>query len=135
MEDRYFQHTDHETTLYFRKHFYSNNRFSAKPPINEFGDYRGYSCWIFFYINMQYPGNVVERKIAPSNKGYIANACLWPFTLAIETTALLMTMRLKYPLHLSTTFYHKNPCIICMTSRQLVAMIALWKQNSKIQHR
>jgi hypothetical protein len=30
----------------------------------------------FFYIHMQYPGNVVERKITPCNKGYIKNACL-----------------------------------------------------------
>jgi hypothetical protein len=65
---------------------------------------------------MQYPGNVAERKTTPCNKGYMANACLWPFTLAIEATALLMTMRSKYPLHLSTSFYHKNPCTIYRVS-------------------
>jgi len=84
---------------------------------------------------MQYPGNVAERETTPCNKGYIANACLWPTTLAIEATALLMTMRSKYPLHLSTSYYHKNPCTIYMTFRESVTMVALWYQNSKIQHR
>jgi len=58
---------------------------------------------------MQYPGNVAERKTTPCNKGHIANACLWPFALSIEAAALLMAMGSKYPLHLSTSFYHKNP--------------------------
>jgi len=88
----------------------------------------------FFYIHMQYPGNVAERKTTPCNKGYIANACLWPFTLAIEAAALLMAMGSKYPLHLSTCFYHKNPCIIYMTMRESVTMVALWHQNLKNQH-
>jgi len=76
---------------------------------------------------MQYPGNVAEIKITPSNKGYIANACLWAFTLAIEAIALLMTMRSKYPLHLSTSFYYKNPCtvLVYMTFRESVTMVAL----------
>ena len=89
----------------------------------------------FFFIHMQYPVNVAERKTTPCNKGYIANPCLWPFTRAIETAALLMALRSKYPLHLSTSFYHKNPCIIYMTIRESVTTVALRNQNLKIQHR
>ena len=39
MKDWYLQHTDHETILYFRKYFYSNNRFITTPHFNEAGDY------------------------------------------------------------------------------------------------